>query len=166
MSSIPRRRIPELFRPRVLACAAFLFGCGLWAFTPLEARLPPEPAPSRSTPTKVPTGPLPFNAAAFHTPVWISPAKEEALADVSPPPPPAPPVRFQLVAVIRGESGHKAVLYDPDADRLIVLGENQSSRGLTAIRLTPTSVDLSDNAGVRTLALRSTGEPAAVGEHR
>lgn len=166
MSSMPRRRIPELSRPLVLACAACLFGCGLWAFSPMDATFPPQRTPSRFHPTNTAIGPLPFNAAAFHVPIWVSPAKEEAIADASPPPPPAPPVRFQLVAVIRGERGHKAVLYDPDTDRLIVLGENQSSRGLTATRVTPTSVDLSDDTGVRMLALRSTGEPAAVGGHR
>lgn len=166
MSSTPSSRILGLARPSVLASAACLFGCGLWAFLPLDTGLPSQPSPPRSKPTEVQAGPVPFNAAAFHTPIWITPAKVEVTADASPPPPPAPPVRFQLLAVIRGERDCKAVLYDPDSDRLIVLGQNQSSRGLTATRLTPTSVDLSDGTGMQTLALRSTGEPAAVGGHR
>jgi len=58
-----------------------------------------------------------------------------------------------LLAVIRQDNNLKALLYDPDVDRLLLLGSGEELGGRTIEAVTKTGVSIRDDAGVRTLAL-------------
>jgi hypothetical protein len=101
-----------------------------------------------------------LDVAAFNAPLWVAPAPPPAAVAAAPPAPPPPPLRWQLLAIVREDSGYKALLYDPDTDKLLALGEGDQSGPRHVARVTSMSVDVRDSAGVRTLALR---EPATGG---
>jgi phosphomannomutase len=73
---------------------------------------------------------------------------------VEAPPLPPPPLRWQLLAILREDTGYRALVYDPDADRLIVLKEGDESGPQRVERVTATTLNVRGGAGVRTLALR------------
>ncbi|MBK9189242.1 MAG: hypothetical protein IPM33_09840 [Phycisphaerales bacterium] len=62
-----------------------------------------------------------------------------------------------MLAIVKEESSYKAVVYDPDTDKVLVLGEGDESGTCRIAKVTPTSVDVRYAAGVRTLALHETG---------
>src|SRR3954462_6437056 len=57
-----------------------------------------------------------LDADAFRAPIWVA-----ASAPPAPPapPPPLPALRLQLLAVVQEEGVYRAVLYDPDADKVL-----------------------------------------------
>lgn len=133
--------------------------CVLWAFLPLETprATPPQTDASQS---EVAIAARPeFDVAAFNVPLWVAPppVKVAQASPPAPPPPPPPPLKWQLLAIVKEESTYKAVVYDPDTDKVLVLGEGDESGACRIAKVTPTSVDVRDAAGVRTLALRETG---------
>ncbi|MCW5775666.1 MAG: hypothetical protein KIS87_04370 [Phycisphaeraceae bacterium] len=136
---------------------------GLWAFAPLPFPALPEPLPTPAADERGDPRPA-LDLAAFHAPLWVTPP---------PPPPPEPtpapptPLRFQLLAVLQERGGLAAVLYDPDADRLLVVAEGQElAQGRTVERVTTSDVRIRDAAGARTLALEQSGAPGAPGGRR
>lgn len=139
-----------------LACVT---ACVLWAFLPLETprATPPQTDASQS---EVAIAARPeFDIAAFNAPLWVAPPPPVKIAQAAPPPPPPlpPPLKWQLLAIVKEESHYKAVVYDPDTDKVLVLGEGDESGACRIAKVTPTSVDVRDAAGVRTLALREPG---------
>ncbi|MBX3359541.1 MAG: hypothetical protein KF745_14065 [Phycisphaeraceae bacterium] len=154
------------------AAAAALVLAAWWAFAPLGSVEPPETiahAPEPSRPSK-PTL-IALDQAAFHAPLWVAPPPPPAPPSpppAPPPEPPPPPMRLQLLAIVADGGGDsksptagapslRAVLYDPDADRLLVLGQGeQATAGYTIDRVSERLVELRDARpphAVRTLAL-------------
>ena len=133
--------------------------CVLWAFLPLEAPRATPPRTDASQPEVAIAARPAFDVAAFNAPLWVAPppVKVAQASPPAPPPPPPPPLKWQLLAIVKEESLYKAVVYDPDTDKVLVLGEGDESGLCRIARVTPTSVDVRDAAGVRTLALRETG---------
>ncbi|HRQ73812.1 MAG TPA: hypothetical protein PLU35_12360 [Phycisphaerales bacterium] len=141
------------------ALRALLFGAppaalALWAFAPLAS--PPLPRPPSVPAAGRHAGALPaLDLAAFHAPLWVTPP---APPPPEPPPAPLPPLRLQLLAVLHERGGLAAVLYDPDADRLLIVAEGQElAQGRTVERVTASDVRIRDAAGTRTLALEPRG---------
>jgi hypothetical protein len=139
------------------AAIGAIAACGAWAFWPLAAS--PVAAPvvlvDSSTPDAAPRVCLDTNA--FRAPLWVSPP--------APPPPPAPSVaaapppslKLQLIAILREGGQFRAALYDPDADKLTVVGPGDSISGRTVERIGAADLALKDQGLVRTLSLRMDG---------
>ncbi len=143
--------------PLRIASAVALLGSCLWAFWPLgPSRLGvPEIGVAAEAPAE-PASPV-LDVAAFNAPLWVAPPTQPppppAPSVVATPPPP-PPLKWQLLAIVREGDAYKALVYDPDADKVLTLAEGDHAGPRRVARITPTSVDVRDGAGVRTLALR------------
>lgn len=137
--------------------------CALWAFAPLQPAQVEAPALTAVEVEHAPLSQAPLDLAAFNVPLWVVPAAPPVAAaePTPPPPPPPPPIRWQLLAIVREDSGYKALVYDPDTDKVLSLGRGDQSGPRRVVRVAATSVDVQDRAGVRTLALR---EPAPGGQ--
>ncbi len=94
-----------------------------------------------------------LDSAAFRVPLWIvEPAPPTAPSPVVTPPP--PPLRLQLLAIVKEGVGYKAAIYDPDSDKLqIVSAGERIGTGRTVDVVNKSSVTIRDENGLRTLAL-------------
>jgi hypothetical protein len=141
---------------RMLAVLA-VFACAGWALRPLGPATVgvAKPASAQAQP------PAPrlvaLDVAAFKAPLWVAP--------VPPPPavvaPPLPPLRLRLLAIVKEESGLKALLYDPDSDSLLSVGAGDTAGtgragGRIVTEVTAVSVRIQDAGTVRTLSLNDT----------
>jgi hypothetical protein len=94
-----------------------------------------------------------LDQAAFRVPIWVAEA-----APPTPPPaiatPPPPPLKLQLLAIVKEGETYKAAVYDPDSDRLLVLGAGDRVGVRTVNAVSRSSVTLRDETGTRTLALK------------
>jgi hypothetical protein len=147
----------HLGRVLTLMCIA---ACGVWAFMPLGPAQVSVPEISASAAAARPPTPSSLDLAAFNAPLWVAPAPASPSVAEAPPPPP-PPLKWQLLAIVREDTGYKALVYDPDTDRLLVLKEGDDSGPQRVERVTATTMDVRGGTGVRTLALRE----AAPGGH-
>lgn len=151
--SAPRSfRVPALRATAVLCIVAAAW----WAFTPLgfpsvdlpERRAVPTP---RAEPTRIA-----LDVSAFRAPLWVAPPPPPARE--KPPPKPAlpAPLNLQLLAIVREGTAYKAVLYDPDGDKVVVAAEGQSLAGGRTFKLVDERhVEIAESNGVvRALALR------------
>ncbi len=146
--AVGRTRVPRLL---IAACIAAPGTMAAWAFWPLYPAAFEPSAPPASAPAAAPDTLATLNVAAFSAPIWV--------AEPPPPPPPAapappPPLRLQLIAITREGDALRAVLYDPDLDRLHIVGDGERLGERTVDRVLAASVALRDSHGVRTLALR------------
>ena len=142
-------------RPARLAMTGSLGASAAWALWPLRTS-DLVPALAGETPQTAPeTAVAELDTSAFRAPLWIS---------APPPPPPAaapaapPPLKLQLLAVVREGGQYRAMLYDPDSDRILVAAEGERLGARTLERVTAAGVQIRDASGVRTLALRQ-GQP-------
>lgn len=142
----------------VAACGVAVALSGVFALWPLkgaEAQAPviarPEPVLQRRLAA--------LDQSAFRVPIWVT--------EASPPPPPAPPkvtppppIRLQLLAIVKEDGAYKAAVYDPESDRLLVVGAGESIGLRSVDKVGATSVSIRDGASVRTLALKEAKEDA------
>jgi hypothetical protein len=138
-----------------LLLAASAAAATLWAFAPLDR-------PALEVPTFTETLPQEnleqerLDLIAFRAPLWIAPSPPPPPPPQprpEPPPPPPPPLKFHLLAIVREADALKAVLYDPDTDRLLVVAEGEPLGSRRIERVHPSAVDIRDDRGVRTLSL-------------
>lgn len=114
---------------RVCAVAATMtLIAAAWAFRPLRLppALPEDAAPSTSTRTAAAIDPSAFEVEVWSPGIALPAPVLEAAAKPDPPPAPPPPprIRVQLIGIHMSpgeESVRRATLYDPDADRLLVV---------------------------------------------
>ncbi|MDP1661044.1 MAG: hypothetical protein Q8L55_03935 [Phycisphaerales bacterium] len=124
----------------------------VWALWPIGERdLPSGPAPAPVARAGA-SQRLPLQIAAFDAPIWTL---DPPLPAPSTPP---PPLRLQLVGMVRdsgaGTGGVlKAVIYDPDADGLVVVAEGARVGPRTVTRIDATGVTLTDATGTRRLLM-------------
>ncbi len=142
---------------RALA-ALCVTACGVWAFMPLGTGPVEVPEPAEVPLAAHGRDQDHLDLAVFNAPLWVAPPPPATkVAETVPPPPAPPPLSWQLLAILRDGGNYKALVYDPDADKLLVLGEGDRSGPCSVARVTPGSMDVRDGAGVRTLALRKDG---------
>ena len=148
-----RRRTRRL----VLACGGVTLAGIVWAVWPMGT--PRIDAPTlqvaNAAPAEVPLPPL--DVKAFSTPVWTIAAAPPSPAPPPSPPPPPPPLKLQLIGIIKEEAIYKAVLYDPDTNKLWVVASGQNAAGHKIDRVAPDAITIKDGPLVRMLALKSGG---------
>lgn len=147
-----------LRRALTVSCSVCLLICGVWV-----SFLPTPPLVDLSTEVEhqpIPQVDLakPFNAAAFHVPLWIAPPVVEpppVVIAVTPPPQPVP-LRWQLLAIIQEESTLKAMVYDPDTDKVYIMSRGDHLGSRTISNISSLSIHVQDMQGSRVLALHDT----------
>lgn len=153
-------RSPEPRTPRALwiGCAMALGACAFWALRPLGEPEAPSAALAVETDGRVAAAPPPpLDLAAFNAPLWVAAPEPPPPAAPPPPPPPPAPVRIQLLAIVRGDDGPRAALYDPDSDTLATLGAGGTIGRCTVEEVTASSVRLKDGENTHTLSLEEPG---------
>src|SRR5262245_20424160 len=138
-----------------IACACTLFAAAWGAWPPARSTVQP-PVLELARPVEAATAAVPLDLSAFDAPVWIVAA--------APPPPPAPvpeaqappPLRLQLLGIIRdrADGTYRAALYDPDADKVVVVSGGETVAGRIVTGIEPRAVILTLGPSVQTLALR------------
>jgi hypothetical protein len=142
----------------VLVGLGAVAAAAVWAFSPLETPdlAPPPAAAPAEAPAAGPVAAL--DLSAFRAPLWIAPPPPPppVVAVREPEPPPPPPLKLQLLAIVReGDGSYRALVYDPDTDRLMTLAEGEKLGARTTVEtVTAGEVRLRDGGrGLRTLAL-------------
>jgi hypothetical protein len=150
-------RVPKL-APIATACGVAVVCCAAWALWPLPTPAIDEPSmevkPGDAKPAKVVP---PIDLAAFHAPLWVAPPPPPAPPA---PTPPAPPLRLQLIAILRegeGTPSYKAAIYDPDQDKLLIVGKGETIAGHLIEDVRAGDLTLKDNGNSRTLSLKDEG---------
>jgi hypothetical protein len=139
-------------RTRLLAAmcgVAVLMGVG-WALVPPGTPLVDSPSVALTGASQDETAIAPLDPSAFDTPVWTIAA---ALQPPAPPPPP-PPLKVQLIGILKEDQGYKAVLYDPDTNKILVVSTGEEALGHKIDRVAADTITIRDGPLVRTLALR------------
>jgi hypothetical protein len=144
-------------KPAEVIAMIALAGVGWWAFGPVHPPIIEHADPAALAPTTPTLTIASLDVAAFRAPLWVAPP-----APVAPPPPaaPPPPLKLQLLAVVHEGEVFKAMLYDPDSDKILVvaegeaLGTGEAGGGSKVERVTAAGVQIRDGTGLRTLALR------------
>jgi hypothetical protein len=143
--------------------AAAMLASGYWALAPL-----PEPAIPQAAlpPSKI--GESPRDLAAldqrpFQLRLFLSQPSVGAGSAVTAPPPPPPPVppRLQLLAILHdepGPDGYRAMIYDPGADKVLVVGAGERIGSQTVQSVDALSLHFTGDSGEHVLALRAEGD--------
>lgn len=148
--------IPRVSRTSLGLAGLMISACAVWAFLPLGSTQVAVPEIGAGATPQAPAR-VALDVSAFSAPLWVAPEPAPSARATAAPPPPPPPLRWQLLAIVREDAGYKAFLFDPDTDKVLVLTEGDQSGSRRIAKVTPTSVDVRDAAGVRTLALRDAG---------
>jgi hypothetical protein len=140
-----------------------------WSFKPLPTRELPTLASVEHTVA----GPLrvaAFDAGAFAAPIWVAPPPPPPPPPAPPPPvkdeppPPPPPLKHQLLSILQGPDGPRALLYDPDTHTILTLGVGDHLGAAADSRILASigegEVTISGTRGTNTLSLR---DPPATG---
>lgn len=95
----------------------------------------------------------PLDQSAFIVRLWNPPpeARDARMAEQSAPPPKPP--RLQLIGITDDGRQLRAALYDPDADRLFIVGTGDHVKKHT-VTVTPDAVELVNGKITHRLALR------------
>ncbi|GMV25105.1 MAG: hypothetical protein AMXMBFR58_11360 [Phycisphaerae bacterium] len=147
-------------RVAVLAGTAATVLAGVSALWPVS--IEPLPAPVEVTAqgpqeTEPPPAP-PLDLAVFDGPIWLAPPPPTTPAEVAAKPaPPPPPLKLELLGILREGDSFKAVVYDPDTDKVAVLSAGDTLAGRTINAVTADTVAIKDGAGTRTLTLKQAG---------
>jgi hypothetical protein len=157
----PARRAAWTGWLRRLALAVAVAACAWWALGPMEhpeveKHAWPPPPPTAAPPARQL---LSLDVSAFSAPLWVAPPSApvaEATAST-------PPLRLQLVAIVRDGESLRAVLYDPDTDRLLVSGPGDAVGDGTIESVSLSGLVLRNPSGTRTLSLNARGPVGGVG---
>lgn len=152
MSRTPRHPKMPPAAPIGLAGATACALAATWALCPLPGTgVPSAEAVLASIQPAAPIGGTagtvaPFDAAAFHAPIWIAANAETAPIEPEPPLPiAAPPSRVTLLAIARDAS--HALVHDQDADRVLTLRQGDQVQGRTVTSVEPGRVVLTLGSG-------------------
>lgn len=142
-----------------LSAITCMLGCTIWAFWPMGA-VPSKESPSGDAPTSTPREiRLALDTTPFSAPLWMAPPPPPLPPTPPPKAEPLPPLKLQLLAIMGAGEELKAILYDPDADKVLIRKAGESAAGATIKQVTAHEIELVDRAGSRTLALKPGGKP-------
>jgi hypothetical protein len=114
---------------------------------PVEIKPPPRDEPPAAQSDLIDPG-------AFAVKLWNPlppPSTPETLAATSEPP---VPLKLQLIGIITEQEVHRAAVYDPDSDRLLIVSGGDRIDHHTITQVTSSTVELSDGQSTRTLTLK------------
>ncbi len=129
-----------------------VLGVVAWALRPLDHTTVAAPSIDVASSPGNHHGPLSLDLAAFRTPLWVAPPAPPPPAAAAPAP---PPLKLQLIAILRDKGEYRAAVYDPETDRLTVVGPGDTIAGRKVERVGGSEVALRDGVLSRTLALRT-----------
>jgi len=140
-----------------LAGMAGVAVCALWAFGPLQA--PAAPGVTLLRPMSDPVGieaiVKSIDQTAFAARLWNAPPTPDRGGPVADDRSKRqPPLRLELIGITRDNDRLYAVLYDPESDRLLTVGDGDQIRDHTVTAISESEVELSDGRSTRRLALR------------
>jgi hypothetical protein len=138
-------------------CGVAMLGAMAWALMPTHPAVSEAPRLEMANAAADSPPPAPLDVKAFETPVWTIAAAPQPAAPPPPPPPAPPPLKLQLIGIIREAEVYKAVIYDPDTNKLFVVASGEAAAGHTVERVVADSITIKDGALVRTLALKTGG---------
>lgn len=156
-----RRRVVRIG----VICCVIATGAVIWllasSWGPWGSWGPDSLGPGRDLP--VPPNELDFavgiDASVFDVALW-TPPPAPVVKDVVAVAPPPPPLKFQLLGISGDgtkDSPLRAALYDPDTDRVILIGQGERLSSFTVRALTNEAIEFVDGARIERLSLR---EPA------
>lgn len=137
----------------LIACTVLAW----WAFKPLTSSHDERSGQFSQPANKMPpASKSTLDVLAYAAPLWVAPPPPPAPAPAAVPSPPPPPLRLQLLAIVKEDGGYKALIYDPDADKLILAATGELVGGQSISRIDATQIELKgQGVGTRTLALRT-----------
>ncbi len=148
-------------------CAGVVLLAAMYALWPVTIEPVSVPTPlssdSESLAAGEASGPVPLDLAAFETPLWLAPPPPPPTEIAAKPPPPPPPLKLELLGILREGESYRAVVYDPETDKVTVLSSGDTLAGRTVGRITAETVAIKDGAGTRTLTLKTEAKPGAGG---
>lgn len=153
-------------RRGLVTCASLTLCAALFAVWPVSVDpiTPPESIGPINTISSKPVM-IALDVAAFDVPVWLAPPPPpvvELAAKPAAPSPPPPPLKLELLGIIREGNAYRAVVYDPDTDKVAVVGSGDSLAGRKVDRVSVDALAIRDASGIRTLTLK--GPPGNGGE--
>lgn len=96
-----------------------------------------------------------IDASVFDVALW-TPPPAPVVKDVVAVAPPPPPLKFQLLGISGDgtkDSPLRAALYDPDSDRVILIGQGEKLSSFTVRTLTNEAIEFVDGTRVERLSL-------------
>lgn len=148
-----RRRTKQV----AAGCGLALLGALAWALAPTHSAVIEASSLEVANAAADVPPPAPLDVKAFETPVWTIAAAPQPPVPPPPPPPAPPPLKLQLIGIIKEAEVYKAVIYDPDTNKLFVVASGESAAGHTVERVIADSITIKDGPLVRTLALKTGG---------
>lgn len=137
----------------------------VWAVWPLGSPEIPRVQVGEAAPS-LKTVQAAFDADAFSTPLWVAPpAPPPPAPETTPPVPelPPPPLKAQLLSILREPSGNRAMFYDPDTKKVLTLAVGDpvgaASDKRTIASISEREVEIHGPRGTQTLSLREPPPP-------
>lgn len=140
----------------IVACGACVLALAAWSAWPSQRAELPRPAtlPSSGVADRTARDTQPLDQAAFDTAIWVPlPPPPE----VATPPAPSPPLKVTLLGIERSSDGElRAVIYDQQADSVMILRSGDSIRGRRVRTVGIDGVELStENGASQRLAMEN-----------
>jgi hypothetical protein len=153
--SDPLRRAQRQRTLTWVASACAVAACGWFALGPVAVGdLGTESRTAKEKPTVTPPAPDPFDARAFNVALWNPTEARKLATGAASGAASRPATRFQLVGITEDKGVLRAALFDPDGDRLWIVGNGDTIPGQRVEKLTASEVVLVGNSGTTRLALR------------
>ncbi len=155
----PIRRLTRSLRLTWFFGCTIVTLCALWAWRPPPPELEQSQRSGIPLDLQAPTTPLiedeqeRIDQSAFIVRLWNPPpeARDRRLAEQSAPPPKPP--RLQLIGITDDGRQLRAALYDPDTDRLLIVGTGDHVKK-HMVTVMPDAVELVNGQVTHRLALR------------
>ena len=132
----------------VAACGWFALGPVSTAEVGFGAKM------AKDAPAVTPPAPDLFDAKAFDVALWNPTESRKLASGFATGAASRPATRVQLVGITEEKGVLRAALYDPDSDRLWIVGNGESIPGQRVQSLTASEITLVGNVGTTRLALR------------
>lgn len=143
----------------------------VWAFWPQRGDVVTDRATARTLDDAIAAASADrsIDPGVFDVALWTpppAPVVKDAVA-VAPPP---PPLKFQLLGISgdgTNDSPLRAALYDPDTDRVILIGQGEKLSSFTVRTLTNEAIEFVDGTRIERLSLRDpSSNPPSGGDSR
>jgi hypothetical protein len=136
---------------------AIIVACGWWALmsrpltdtadSPISLKSPTDENAAQTAPLEQ------IDPNVFAVKLWNPPPPPPTPETLASKPEPTKPLKLQLIGIISEVGAHKAAVYDPDTDRLLIVASGDKVAEHTITEITAKTIELSDGRSTRTLRL-------------